>query len=84
MILLRLFKSFRKKKINQILDNIDKKDIAKRYFMLILGCFILAFAFNVFFDQYDLVCFGISGLSLDVNEFGIPTYLFIMVANVIN
>ena len=83
MILLRLFKSFRKKKINQILDNIDKKDIAKRYFMLILGCFILAFAFNVFFDQYDLVCFGISGLSLVVKEFGIPTYLFIMVANVI-
>lgn len=80
---MRLFKSFRKKKINQILDNIDKKDIAKRYFMLILGCFILAFAFNVFFDQYDLVCFGISGLSLVVKEFGIPTYLFIMVANVI-
>lgn len=80
---MRLFKYFRRKKINDILDNIDKKDIAKRYFMLIVGCFILAFAFNVFFDQYDLVCFGISGLSLVVKEFGIPTYLFIMVANVI-
>lgn len=80
---MRLFKYFRRKKINDILDNIDKKDIAKRYFMLIVGCFILALAFNVFFDQYDLVCFGISGLSLVVKEFGIPTYLFIMVANVI-
>ena len=66
---MRLFKYFRRKKINDILDNIDKKDIAKRYFMLIVGCFILAFAFNVFFDQYDLVCFGISGLSLVVKEF---------------
>ncbi len=80
---MQLFKYFRRKKINDILDNIDKKDIAKRYFMLILGCFILAFAFNVFFDQYGLVCFGISGLSLVVKEFGIPTYLFIFCSNVI-
>lgn len=80
---MRIFKNLRKKKINQILDNLDKKDIVKRYFMLILGCFIIAFAFNVFFDQYGIVCFGVSGLSLVFKEFGIPTYIFILVANII-
>lgn len=82
-MLVRLFKDIRKKRINEILDNIDKKDVFKRYFLLILGCFILAFAFNVFFDQYDLVCFGVSGLSLVFKEFGVPTYLFILVFNII-
>lgn len=80
---MRIFKNLRKKKINQILDNLDKKDIVKRYFMLILGCFIIAFSFNVFFDQYGIVCFGVSGLSLVFKEFGIPTYIFILVANII-
>lgn len=78
-----LFKRIRRKKINEIIDNIDKKDIAKRYSLLALGCLIVAFSFNVFFDQYGIVCFGVSGLSLVFKELGIPTYMFILIANII-
>ena len=47
------FKRRRRKRINDILENIEKKDLFKRYFLLALGCFIVAFAFNVFFKQYE-------------------------------
>lgn len=77
-----LFKKIRQKKINQIIENIDKKDLARRYALLALGCFVLAFAFNVFFNQYGIVCFGVSGLSLVFKEFGIPPATFIFCANV--
>ena len=76
------WRRLRRKRIDQILENIDKKDLVQRYFLLALGCFIVAFAFNVFFKQYGIVCFGISGLSIVVSKFGIPNVLFILISNV--
>lgn len=78
-----LFRKFRRKKISKILDDLDKKDLIQRYFLLTLGCFIVAFAFNVFFNQYGIVCFGVSGLSIVVSKFGISNSLFILVANIL-
>lgn len=79
-----IFKSFRRKRINQILENVDKKDILKRYLMLTIGCFIIAFAFNVFFKQFGIVCFGITGLSLVFNKkTGVDPSIFILIANII-
>lgn len=78
-----LFRSARRKKIRELLDRIDKKDLIKRYFLLITGCFIVAFAFNVFFKQYGIVCFGISGLSLVANKFGISNFWFILIGDII-
>ena len=49
---MKLFKKIREKKINKLLDDIDKKDLFRRYTLLIAGCFIVAFAFNIFFNQY--------------------------------
>ena len=80
---MNILKRIREKRINKLLERIDKKDLFRRYSLLILGCFIVAFAFNIFFDQYGIVCFGVSGLSLVFKEFGIPTYMFILVANII-
>ena len=80
---MKLFKKLRQKKINQIIENLDQKDLTKRYLLLTLGCFILALSFNVFFNQYGIVCFGVSGLSLVFKHFGIPPATFIMVANII-
>lgn len=77
------FKSLRRKKINRILENIDQKDLVKRYILLALGCLVVAFAFNVFFNQYGIVCFGVSGLSIVLSKFGVPNSLFIMVANIL-
>lgn len=78
-----LFRKLRQKRINKLLEELEKKDLIKRYVLLVLGCLIVAFSFNVFFDQYGIVCFGVSGLSIVFKQFGIPTYLFILVANII-
>ena len=77
-----LFRKKRQKKINQILENLDRKDLIKRYILLITGCFIVAFAFNIFFNQYGIVCFGVSGLSIVLSNFGVPNSLFILIANI--
>lgn len=76
-------KGFRRRRINKILEEIDSKDLVKRYSLLALGCFIVAFAFNVFFKQYGIVCFGVSGLSIVASHFGISNVLFILGFNII-
>lgn len=77
-----LLKKIREKKINQIIDSIDQKHLFKRYLLLIIGCFIMALSFNVFFNQYGIVCFGVSGLSLVFKKFGIDPATFIFIANI--
>ncbi len=78
-----LFKRIREKRVEKIMDTIYKKNLFRRYSMLLLGCLITAIAFNLFFLQYDIVCFGVSGISIVFNKFGINPSLFIIVANVL-
>ena len=78
-----LFKKFREKRINDIIERVNKKNIFSRYVMLLSGCLIVAFAFNLFFLRYNIVCFGVSGVSIVLAEFGIPPSTFIMIANII-
>ena len=80
---MNFFKDFRRNKINNVLDRIDNSDLIKRYFFLSMGCLIVAFAFTVFFNQYGIVCFGVSGLSTVLSRFGVPNSLFILCANII-
>ena len=42
-----LFKKFREKRINKIMEAVYKKNLWKRYIMLLTGCLIVAFAFNL-------------------------------------
>lgn len=74
-------KRIREKRINKIMDAIYKKNILKRYIMLLTGCLIVAFAFNLFFLRYNIVCFGVSGISIVLSEFGVNPSIFIMAAN---
>lgn len=78
-----IFDYFRNKKVNYIVESVKKKNIGKRYLMLVIGCLIVAFAFNLFFLKYNIVCFGVSGLSIVLSEFGINPSLFILIANII-
>lgn len=80
---MRLFDFFRKKKIDNIVNAVKKKNIKKRYAMLILGCLIVAFAFNLFFLRYNIVCFGVSGISIVFSKFGVNPSIFILASNVI-
>lgn len=76
-------KKFREKRINNIMVEIHKKNLLKRYFMLLLGTLIVAFAFNLFFLRYNIVCFGVSGISIVLSKFGVNPSAFIMGANLI-
>ena len=72
---------FKKNKISEdILKKLNERDRFKRYTFLVIGCFLLAFAFNVFFSPYNLVTGGISGIAIVIdNVFGISTSLFIAI-----
>ena len=74
-------KKFREKRINNIMSEIHKKNLWKRYFMLLFGTLIVAFAFNLFFLRYNIVCFGVSGISIVLSKFGVNPSAFIMGAN---
>lgn len=78
-----LFKKFREKRINDIIERVNKKNVFSRYLMLFMGCLIVAFSFNLFFLRYNIVCFGVSGVSIVLAEFGIPPSTFIMITNII-
>ena len=78
-----LFKKAREKRINRRMNEVYKKNILKRYLMLLLGCLIVAISFNLFFLRYDIVCFGVSGISIVLSKFGINPSTFIMIANII-
>lgn len=72
---------FKKNKISEdILKKLKEKDRFKRYTFLVIGCFLLAFAFNIFFSPYNIVTGGISGIAIVIeNVFGISTSLFIAI-----
>ena len=79
------FKLKHKKIISEeILKRINKKDRFKRYFFLVVGCFLLAFAFNVFFSPNNLVTGGVSGIAIVLhNTIGISTSTFILIAYIV-
>ena len=78
-----LLKRIRENRINKIMNNIKKKNKFKNYLMLLSGCLIVAFAFNLFFLRYNIVCFGVSGISIVLNELGVNPSLFILIANIV-
>lgn len=80
---MKLFDYFRKKKVENIIETVQKRNAPKRYLMLIVGCFIVAFSFNLFFLRYNIVCFGVSGISIVLSEFGVNPSLFILAANIV-
>ena len=80
---MKLFKKLRENRINLIIERVNKKNIFKRYLMLLSGCLIVAFSFNLFFLRYDIVCFGVSGVSIVMSEFGVNPSAFILIANLV-
>ena len=72
------------KKLNETIQKLNKKDRFKRYFYLMIGAFLLAFAFNVFFSPNNLVTGGVSGIAIVINNiFGIQTSTFIAIAYIL-
>ena len=71
---------FKKKKIIQE----KKRNKLIDFVFVAIGCFLTAFAFNVFFSPHNLVTTGVSGVSIIVkNVFGISPSTFIAITYVI-
>lgn len=70
------------RQVDYIMSKINKQNLFKRYIMLLSGCLIVAFAFNVFFEKYNIVCFGVSGISIVLKKFGVDPSTFILIANI--
>ncbi len=73
----------RKKEVEKLLNKIKKRNKVKELLYLNLGCLIVAIAFNIFFLPHNIVCFGVSGLSIVMKQFGIEPVVFIAVANIV-
>ncbi len=77
-----IFKRFKKQE--NILEKIDKKGKVRAYIYLGIGCFLTAFAFNVFFSPNNVVTGGVSGLSIVIkNVFNISQTSFILVTYIV-
>lgn len=77
---------FSKKKFNtdNIIFNINKKFRLKRYFQLFLGLIIVALAFNLFILPNNIVCGGVTGISIILTHlFGWQPSIIILVLDVI-
>lgn len=76
---------FKKSNINDnILKKLYEKDKIKRYMFLIVGCFLLAISFNLFFAPYNIVTGGVSGIAIVVeNVFGFSSSLFIVITYIL-
>ena len=75
----------KKNKISEdILKILNERNRFKRYSFLVIGCFLVAFAFNVFFSPNNLVTGGVSGLSIVINNItGMSTSLFIAITYIV-
>lgn len=70
--------------IMSILNKISSKNLLKSYLMFIIGLFLTAFAFSLFYHPNNIVCGGTTGLSVIFDElFGINPSLFIAISSLI-
>ena len=79
---MKLFDEIRKKRVDSIVNIVNRKYEGRRYFYLMLGSLIVAFSFNLFFLRCNIVCFGVSGVAIVLSEFGVNPSLFILLANI--
>lgn len=70
--------------MENIINQIDRKNIVKRYIILIFSLFISALAFNLFFYSTKIVTGGISGLSIIIDELtNIDPSIFMLSVNIL-
>ena len=79
---MRLFRRFRKKEDDKILKIINKTHLLRRYIYLILGTFVYAVVYNLFFYKNNIVCGGASGISILTKEIMDPSVM-ILILNVL-
>ena len=71
----------KKEEVKDIVKSIYEKDKLTRYAQFIFGVFVVAIAFNLFILPSDIV-YGISGVGVILNKYGINPSLTILVGEV--
>ena len=67
----------------ELIDEVRSKNFWPRLIIMILGVFILAVTYNLFFLEYELVTGGTSGLAIIINHlFEIDPALFIFIVEI--
>ena len=70
--------------IDDIISRVDRKNIIRRYIVLIFSLFLSALAFNLFFYSTKIVTGGISGLSIIIDDLtNIDPSMFMLIVNVL-
>lgn len=69
--------------VKKDVNKIDNSERLYRYSLLFIGCLIAAVAFNLFFLRYKIVCFGISGVSIVLSEYGVNASTFMLVTSML-
>lgn len=64
--------------IKKILKTIEKKNLIRRYFFLLLGLFISACAYNLFMLPNDIVAGGVSGIAIIAKDIIDPSLLILI------
>lgn len=70
--------------VTELLSNINTKHLVKKYITFILGLFLTALAFTVFYSPNNIVCGGTTGLSIIFRELlNINPSIFIAITSLI-
>lgn len=64
--------------INKFINNLHKKRLGYNIFLFAMGMLIMAVAFNLFFDRYNIIPTGSNGLALLISEY-IPINISIII-----
>ena len=79
-----MFLKKRKEKVDEIFKRIQNKNLISRYLMLLLGCSLMAFAFDLFFAPNNIVYGGVSGVAIVLDEIaGLDKSTFVLIASII-
>ena len=79
-----MFLKTRKEKVDDIFKKIQNEKLLERYLSLIIGCSLMAFAFDLFFAPNNIVYGGLSGISIVLNKtIGIDKSMFVLIASLI-
>ena len=55
--------------VTDIINNLEKKNFGRNLFLFVMGMLISAFAVNLFFEPYNVIPTGSSGLALVISKF---------------
>ncbi len=68
----------------KVLESIRQKSKYKRFFKFVLGCFLVAIAYNLFLAPNNIVSGGVGGIAIILNKlFGLDNAIVILILNVI-